>query len=258
MWSFFRKEKNSKSVSFATSCWEADWEKILLDEEYLAKKMIENHGFSFQEKILIINNVSDEERVLSHARKLQQRGILTHIYLSRPNEKKILDFFQLQQSDFRMGSDAGHYKDVTPSWIYYNALAPLSAIYFCQSDYLLYMTGDVTLDQKALWIEPALEKMEKVKKYKVANLTWNERYEEAEKESCTKDGDFFVSKSGFSDQMFLVLAKDFQRPIYGELREDAAHFPRGDVFEKRVYSFMKNHGWQRITYRRASYVHKSF
>jgi hypothetical protein len=258
MWPLFRKEKKTKSVSFATSCWEKDWEKILFDKEYLRKKQIENQGFDFQEKILIVNNVKEEARVVAEAQKLIGEGLLTHVYSSREKQEQIFDFFRLQRSDFRMGNDAGNYENVTPDWIYYNALAPLSAIYYCQSDYLLYLTGDVYLDQKVIWIDEAIKKMEKKKCYKVANLTWNGRYEEAKKQSFRMDGEFFVSKSGFSDQMFLVFAKDFQQPIYGEIRKDADHFPRGDVFEKRVYSFMKNHGWQRITHRLGSYVHKSF
>lgn len=258
MWSFFRKEKKAKTVAFATSCWEKDWEKIVLDEEYLSRKMIGNHDYSFHEKILIINNVSDEEKVLFHAQKLKEKKIITHIYLSRPQEKEIFSFFCLQRSDCRMGKDADQYDNVTPAWIYYNALAPLSAIYYCQSDYLLYMTGDVTVEQKTSWIPLAIGKMEKNQRYKVANLTWNDRYDEAKKESYKKDGDFFVAKAGFSDQMFLVATKDFKQPIYGEIRDDAAHFPRGEVFEKRVYSFMKNHRWKRITFRKGSYLHKSF
>jgi hypothetical protein len=258
MWNLFKKEKKIPTVTFATCCWEKDWEKILLDEEYLPKKQIENHGFAFHEKILIINNVSDEEKVSFHAQKLVDKGILTHYYLSRPKASEILQFFQLKRSDFRMGKDAKDYEDVTNDWIYYNALAPLSAIYFSSSDFLLYVTGDVYLEKKVDWIEKAIDKMQKKKKYKVANLTWNERYGEAAKESYKSDENFFISKSGFSDQMFLVLREDFLQPIYGEIREDAAHFPRGDVFEKRVYSFMKNHRWQRITYKLASYVHKSF
>lgn len=258
MWNLFRKEKKERSVSFATACWEKDWEKILLCPEYLQKKQIENHSFPFREKILIINNVSDEEKVAFHAHKLIEKGVLTHYYLSRPKEKEILDFFQLQRSDFRPGKDVPSDKGITFDWIYYNGLAPLSAIYYCKSNYLLYVTGDVYLDQKVEWVGKAIEKMQKVKKYRVANLTWNECYHEAEKESCRKDGDFFISKSGFSDQMFLVSKEDFQKPIYSELREDSGHYPYGDIFEKRVYSFMKNHGWQRITFRLGSYVHKSF
>ncbi len=147
--SFFRKEKKIAAVSFATACWEKDWEKILLDEEYLQKKQIENHSFAFHEKILIINNVADEEKVSFHAQKLVDKGVLTHYYLSRPKASEILQFFQLKRSDFRMGEDAKDYENVTDDWIYYNALAPLSAIYFSNSEYLLYVTGDVFLEKKA-------------------------------------------------------------------------------------------------------------
>ncbi|MBU6447214.1 MAG: hypothetical protein KGQ49_07435, partial [Verrucomicrobia bacterium] len=54
----------------------------------------------------------------------------------------------------------------------------------------------------------------------------------------------------------LVKTADFQAPIYGEIRADGAHYPRGDVLEKRIFSYMKNRGWARITYRRGSYTHE--
>ena len=97
--------------------------------------------------------------------------------------------------------------------------------------------------------------MGKKPKIKVANLTWNEKYCEAKKESYKKRKGFYVSKRGFSDQQFLVKREDFRQPIYSEIREDASHFPRGDVFEKRVFSYMLNHGWERITFSKSSYRH---
>ena len=33
--------------------------------------------------------------------------------------------------------------------------------------------------------------------------------------------------------------------------------PTTDVFEKRVFSYMKNRGWERITFRRGSYIHQN-
>ena len=58
-----------------------------------------------------------------------------------------------------------------------------------------------------------------------------------EKFSFRVKGYFYVAKEGFSDQMFLIKVADFRALIYSEIRFDAAHFPRGDVFEKRVFSF---------------------
>lgn len=228
------------TVTFATSCWSQDWRLILQDPDYLRIRQIENHLFPFAERLLIINNVSDLDGVKKAAEAKIVEGVITRYIVAAD----ILSFFQLQRSDFN-------------EWQYYNALGPLSAIYHCQSDYLLYLTGDVYLKRPVDWIGKAIERMEKNSSVKVANLTWNGNYGEAEKESYQRTWNFFVAKEGFSDQMFLVRRSDFCAPIFGEIRQDASHYPRGDVFEKRVFSYMKNRGWERITFRRGSYTHEN-
>ena len=239
------------SVAFATTCWERDWRTILHDPEYLRVRQIENHQFSFAEKILIINNVSDLPAVKKAAQAKVDEGVLTRFVVADEIAEEILSFFQLQRSDFQPGPNAG----VNADWIYYNALGPLAAIYAAQSKYLLYMTGDVYLKTPASWIEKAQHLMELKNNYKVANLTWNGRYDEAKRESHKTRWNFYVSKTGFSDQMFLVRKADFCQPIYHESRPDTDHVPRGDVFERRVLSYMLNRGWERITYRYGSYIH---
>jgi hypothetical protein len=235
-------QRRLPTVTFATAVWEKDWKQILLDPDYLCVSQIENHQFPFIERLLIINNVSDLEEVKEAAQMRVEEGILTRYAIA---DEKYLSLFGLKRNDFT-------------EWQFYNALAPLSAIAEAKGDYLLYLTGDVRLDKPVKWIPQALCRMEKNPVYKVANLTWNERYDEAKRESYRSDWSFYIAKQGFSDQMFLVKSGDFRAPIYGEVRFDSAHYPRGDVFEKRVFSYMKNHGWERITFRRGSYTHENF
>lgn len=253
---FFKKKILHKTVTFATSCWENDW-RIILQGDYLLKKQIEPHGYPFEKRILIINNVKDPEKVAEAARKKINEGVLTDFFLSQEKADDILDFFSLQRYDFKAGPDAHLYLGVNDNWVYFNALAPLAAIYFCKTDYLLYLTGDSFLEEKVKWIQKAIEKMEKKSKCKVATLTWNFKYEEAKKEAYREDKNFYIAKEGFSDQFFLVRREEFQRPIYGHIREDSSHFPRGDVFEKRVYSYLKNRGYLRLIYKHGSYLHES-
>jgi hypothetical protein len=240
------------TVTFATCCWEKDWRPILLDPEYLRIKQIENHQFPFVQRVLIINNVADLNEVQKAAQKRVEEGVLTHVYVAEERVHAMLDFFQLKRGDFV--PDVG----ISPDWIYYNALGPLTALYNCSSDYLLYMTGDSRLDYPICWIEKALRRMEKVAQYSVANLVWNENYTEAKRESYKTDGDFFVAKQGFSDQLFLVRTPEFRQPIYGEIRPDSGHYPRGDVWEKRAFSYLKNRDRKRIIYRHGSYRHENF
>lgn len=253
----FRKKRDLPTVSFATSCWEKDWKLLLQEDGYLEQRQIGNHLFAFSEKLLIINNVRSFETVLRAAERKVEQGVLTEAILAEEIAKKVLTFFHLKRSDFRPGGDASLYESVDADWIYYNALGPLSAIYYAKSDYLLYLTGDVYLEEPYDWIGRAIAMMEKKPHYKVANLVWNKKVDEAKRESMARKKGFFISDCGFSDQMFLIKLSDFQAPIYREIREDASHFPRGDVFEKRVFSAMRNRGWLRLTDQQGSYIHEN-
>jgi hypothetical protein len=247
-------QRSLPTVTFATTVWERDWRQILLDKDYLKVKQIENHLFPFNERLLVINNVKDVKAVQEAASAKVKEGVLTRYVIAPEVADETMDFFQLRLSDFVPSLDT----DVKGEWLYYNALGPLTAIYECRSDYLLYHTGDVYLEKPVSWIPRALRRLEKVPSYKVANLTWNENYEEAKREAERSEFHFYVSKRGFSDQQFLIKREAFRKPIYGEIRPDSEHFPRGDVWEKRVFSYLLNRGLDRITYKRGSYTHKNF
>ena len=251
----FKRKKKNYSVTFATSCFYGDWKKILLDQNYLQSNMINNHMMDFQDKLLIINNVEDQSLVKNHAQKKVDEKVLTKFFIAKDFEEKILKFFELKREDFKAFDDREEFL-VSDDWVYYNALAPLSAIYHTKTDYLLYTTGDAFLEKPVSWIEYAIELMEKSNKFLVANLTWNNNFLEAKKESYKKKKKFYVSNDGFSDQMFLIKVKNFQKPIYNFSFDGDKKFPRGEVFEKRVYSYMKTFDFDRLTYRFGSYTHK--
>lgn len=237
--------------TFATCCYEKDWKLLLLDPKYLEEKQIQNHSYPFSEKLLVINNVENLDLVKKAADKLISKKILTRYVVAKDLEKEMLSFFKLKKEDFRSSSQN------SSDWVYFNALGPLTAIYTAQNPYLLYQTGDVFLKRAVSWIDRSLRFMEKNKDVKVANLTWNENFKEAKEESYRKTWNFFVAKKGFSDQMFLIKTDDFRAPIYSEIHEESGHFPWGDLFEKRVFSWLLNRGFKRITYRRGSYIHEN-
>lgn len=245
------------TVAFATSCWEKDWRLILLDPDYLRVRQIGNHAFPFAETLLVINNVKDLPAVKKAAQEKVEAGVLTRWIGAEETADETLRFFDLKRDSFRPGADAALYENVNSDWIYYNALGPLTALYACKSDYLLYLTGDVRLDERIDWIPKALRYMESHPECKAANLVWNHSSKEAKREAYRTTWNFYVAKQGFSDQMFLVKKDVFRKPVYGEIRPDSAHYPRGDVFEKRVFSYMKNRGWERITFRHGSYIHEN-
>lgn len=252
MFSMFAKKKNS-SVTFATTCWERDY-TILLEKGYL-QEQIAKHCYTFSKKVLIINNVKNIEKAIALAEDRVKDGSISHFYVASKHEEEVLSFFQLRREDFTLGKDRDKYSGLTDDWVYFNALGPMTALYFLSTDYILYQTGDVSLARPCDWIDEAILFLEKHHNAKIANLIWNHQIHEVKRESYKKKGSFFLAKEGFSDQMFLAKKEDIRAPILSEIREDAAHFPRGDVFEKRIFSYMKNRGWQRITYKRGSYIH---
>ncbi len=251
MFEFFSK-KRKKEVTIATSCWEKDWRYVLQGKSL--QENIEKHQFAFSERLLVINNVLNQEEVWKKAEELEKKQILTKIVSSQKKEKEVLSFFSLTKEEF-LANDTREEYQVDNEWIFYNSLAPLTAIYFCKTPYLLYFTPDAYLKKPLSWIEKALFLLEKDKTYKVANPLWNERKREAKKESLQKKRGFWVSKEGFSDQMFLVKTEDFQKPIYSEVGECTKKFPRGEVFEKRVYIHLKNQGYKRLIFSKGSYYH---
>lgn len=62
----------------------------------------------------------------------------------------------------------------------------------------------------------------------------------------------------FSDQFFLVKTKDFKVPIYNESIALSERYPKygGVTFEKRFDSWMKNHNYQRVTFKNGYYLHE--
>lgn len=240
-----------KSCGFATTVWENDWKAILLKPDYLSKQ-IENHNFFFEDRLLVINNVLDLDQVTKAAQTLVDVGVLTRFIVAETIVSEVLNFFELKKEDFRSSEN-----NVSDNWIYFNALGPLCAIYCQNCEYLLYQTGDVRLDRPVSWIERTIALMEKNPQFKVANLLWNNNIKEAKNESYKKTWNFFYAKQGFSDQQFLVSTKVFRQPIYSTIHPESHHFPRGDVFEKRAFSFLKYFGFQRLIFRRGSYIHEN-
>jgi hypothetical protein len=242
-------------VTFATAVWERDWKRVLLSPDYLRVLQIQNHCYPFAERLLIINNVENLDEVKQVASRLVAEGVLTRFVVADEIAEAAFSHFQLSKGDFQAGP-SDEKRDYDDRWLYYNALAPLAAIYACQSEYLLYCTGDVRLDKPVNWIVSALEALKK-NPLQVANLAWDGKYKEAKKESSCENEHFYIASAGFSDQLFLVKKELFCRPIYREIRKDGGHYPRGDVFEKRVFSYMKNHGWKRLIFKHGSYTHEN-
>ncbi|NDV78524.1 hypothetical protein [Dysgonomonas sp. 511] len=232
------------TITFETKCWEKDWIYILC-KGYL-EKMIDNCNYPFDNKVLFINNVKNVELVKKHAQKKVDKGIIDKYVIVEEYATNALEFFGIQKDDFKGG--------------YYYSIAELVSIYLCKTDFLLHFSSDtcITKDNNN-WVKNTLAIMNRNEEYFVANPVWNGCIEEAQSESFDETESNFIG-FGFSDQCYLVRTKDFQNPIYNESNIASARYPEygGELFEKRVDAYMRNHNLKRITSKNASYVHKNY
>jgi hypothetical protein len=234
--------KNTYELTFETKCWENDWEYILKTDRL--RKAIDYNKFNFKEKVLYINNVKDINQVKSYADKLVNKNILTSYVVVDDYAEEALTFFGLTKEDFKGG--------------YYYSIQELVGIYLCKTEYLLHFSGDASLVIPIDWIDKALKKMNSDEKIKVACLTWNNCYEAAKRESYGEDENFYLAQ-GFSDQNYLIKVSDFKNKIYNEINPISQRYPvyGGELFEKRVDSYMRNNGLYRIIFKHGSYLHKN-
>jgi hypothetical protein len=234
---------NYPSVTFETKCWEGDWEFLLKTPRL--ERMITWNNFLFAERILFINNVRNNAKVCARAEKLVKANVLTDFCLVEDHAAEALDFFQLSRDSLGRG--------------YVYSIAELVSIYRCGTEFLLHFSGDSIPAAKTDWVVKALGEFQRNDRVKVANPIWNHKFDEARRESFDENEEFFRG-FGFSDQCYLVRAADFRAPIYQETHPDSARYPGygGELFEKRVDSWMRNHGFHRITCKHCSYVHRNF
>jgi hypothetical protein len=229
------------SITFESKVWEGDW-RIILTTGRL-KRIIDACRFGFQERILYINNVNDRDRVYKAAEKYLKGSILTSIVFVDDIASKTLEHFKMSKESFRGG--------------YYYSIQELAGIYNCRTKYLLHMTGDSIITNKESWIGGSLERMEKDNSIFVANP--NGDMQDVTQNLVEEEKDFYRG-FGFSYQCYLIRAEDFRKPIYGETHEASKRYPDygGELFEKRVDSYMHNHNLYRLTSKKALYKHQNF
>ena len=78
--------------------------------------------------------------------------------------------------------------------------------------------------------------------YFVANPTWNLKFQEAENESFGQTADFYTGY-GFSDQCYLIREDRFRSTDIQRKNVLSERYPKygGELFEKRVDAYMRNH-----------------
>jgi hypothetical protein len=231
------------SVTFETKCWEQDWE-VLLKTDRL-EQMIARNQFPFAARVLIINNVDDVAEVSRHAQAAVERGVLTAFHVAADHAEEALRFFEIERHSFG------------PGYVY--SIAELVGIYLCRTEFLLHFSSDSILRSAIDWVMPSIALFREDPTPPVVgavNPMWHARRPHREKVGESAD---YLASYGFSDQCYFVRTSDFRAPIYNETHPGSERFPKygGQLFEKRVDSWMLNHRRFRLTYKHAFYDHEN-
>jgi len=233
------------SITLETKVWENDWELVLKTSRL--RDLVSRCNYSFDQRILYINNVKNPSIVEAHAQRLISEGVIDQFVHVHEHAQEALDFFQLSKEKLGKG--------------YYYSIAELVSIYLTKTEYLLHFSSDAIPEKNipSPWLQEAIELLSAKNDVKVFNLTWDHRFKEAKNESFSEDDQFFYGY-GFSDQMYLIRTEDFRALIYEEINEASNRYPKygGELFEKRVDSWMRNHNHIRASSKKYSYIHKNF
>lgn len=230
------------TVTLETKCWERDWKKILCTDRL--QQLSERNLHAFDRHILMINNVEDISQVAHFADVAVADGRITGYVVVQDHAAAALDFFGLTATALGRG--------------YIYSIAELVSIYLCETDYLLHFAGDCLPHAKYEWVSEAIDLFASDGRIRVANLSWNiPGCSVASEAQFGQLGDFYLGY-GFSDQCYLIRTKDFRDQIYGETHPSSKRYPKygGELFEKRVNSWMRNHGFIRATYMHGIYDHE--
>ena len=231
------------TVTLETKCWEQDWKRILEGERL--RLLAERNAWPFSEKILMINNVKNYSVVSKHAERAVQQGWLTKYVIVEENAAEALDFFSISRESLGAG--------------FPYSIAELVGLFLCRSDFLLHYAGDCIPAATSDWVSKAVHLMSQDSRVKVCNLDWDENHREAGDGASGEMDDFFIG-TGFSDQCYLVRTENFRQRIYNESHPVSARYPKygGELSEKRVDSWMQNHGHLRATCKHGHYIHKNW
>jgi len=238
-------------VTFFTSCYENDWRELIINGGI--KRKIDSCNYHFAQKIIIVNNVNNKKVVKQALNELIEDEIISNYYFADEFSELILLFFNIDINSFNGG--------------YWYSIAPLLAIYVCNTTYMVYFTGDAICENTEYnWIDNGIEALQKNDKIKVVNPIWNCKHDEAKKEQDFYTNIYKLNNElldwhlgcSFSDQCFLIKTNEFIGEIYNE-ENDLSNvlYPTyaGNSFEKRVSSYLKNNQYLRLTSKHSSYKH---
>lgn len=226
-------------LSIETKVWESDWEKGIRGGGVARLfEMIPTPAM----RRLLINNVAAPNLVVEEAQKLVYAGIIDEVILVKEHLSMALEHFRLSEEVLGRG-------------LPYSS-AELVGLLNCDTPYLCHFAGDCRMGHVSDWMEHGIELLEAKPDISVVNPIWNGNYGEVTVESQECDGQYAIG-SGFSDQCYLVRKQEFFDANLTRLHPISERYPEygGDLFEKRVDSWMRFEKKLRATDLRATYLH---
>lgn len=159
------------------------------------------HRFSFSERTLLINNVSDLPSVTRRASELKRTGEITRYLVVAEHVDRALAVTGLRRSDF------GRYL--------HNSDCSLVAICADGPQWLCYVDAEARLRTPAAWIGRATSIMDSSPRLLSAQPQWE--HPDGGGKTAAREADVLIDdvmiSYGFSDQTFLVRRRDLQRPL---------------------------------------------
>jgi len=232
-------------VTFETKVWDNDW-ALIMKTPFL-EKTINRCGNLVGKRLLYINNVKNAQRVIWAANQLVENGIIDSWVLVEEYAEQALSYFNLSKEKLGVG--------------YYYSIAELVSIYLCDTKYLLHFSGDSTVFENAHedWLAQGVKVLEDNPRVVVFNLAWTLDFQAMRDESLSEDENFFYCH-GFSDQMYLIRVADYKQKIYEYYDAASERYPKyaGELFEKRINSWMRVNHFLRANYKHSNYLHENF
>ncbi len=232
-------------LTIETKCWEGDWKWVLQPSRF---ETLRKRCAVFDAKwVLWINNGAEQMAMIDAASHLQRNGLIDEWGLVSEHAQSALSHFQIPPESF----DGG----------YHYSIAELVGLYKCATPYLLHFSGDVLplASGETTWLSTLMTGLRQHPEWAVVNLSWDGKYAEVRRDADHISEPWAIGY-GFSDQMYLVRASEVKSPIYNETNPAGRRYPSygGNLFEKRVDAYMRNHGRQRATLLTGAYQHKNY
>jgi hypothetical protein len=231
-------------VRLDTKVWEGDY-KAVLTPDYLIK-LSSRTGIVAPNIRVILNNIMCTRSARKRAERARRDGLIGDYFFVDEIASEVLSFFDLDRASFGSG--------------YRFSICELAAIYLNELPFTLHFSGD------SLPLHAVSNKFYLQAKYalrqvnvRVVNLMWNQNQVEHQLQAEAEDSLFWYSTGGFSDQMYLVSTSEFRQNIYDFMHPLSNRYPSyaGNLFEKRVDSWMHCHNFLRATYKHGVYLHEN-